>query len=210
MRKLIMFVLIMLFVLLPVAVYASDAEKAVPVELSVIPDEISLGESITVKATVEKHGSSFRVNWINAQEVSTEYDEITGQYLSTAEFTPNEAGTFEIIYKMDMEAGNSGVLFSGMARKTVIVTDTKTVIGAEIKNITQSPVMNGEIITSYRVTGQAYAIWSDGTETDLNQAVFLFFKPDELQKEVLISFSLEGKAHQFKASVVRTVPDSLQ
>ncbi len=203
MKKQIMFVLILVIMLTPVAAYASMAEKAVPVELSVVPDEINLGECITITATVEKHGSSFRDNWTNAQKVSTEYDEIAGQYLSTAEFSPTEAGTYEITYRIDMEAGKSGVIFTDTLKKIVIVTDTKTVIGAEIKNLTSTPIMSGGVITHYMVTGQAYAIWSDGTETDLNQSVFLFFSPNEFQRQVRIGFSLEGKAYEFIATASR-------
>lgn len=209
MRKLIMSVLIMVMVLIPVTAYASETEKAVPVELSAVPDEINLGESITVKAATKKHGSLFQDQWTNAQKVSTVYDEITGQYLSTAEFKPAEAGTYEITYQMDMASGNSDVVFTGTVSKTVIVKDTKTVIGVKFKNITTTPTMNGDVIVRYLVTGQAYAIWSNGTETDLNQSVFVFLAPYEYKKEVLISFSLEGKAYQFSPSISRlTTPDS--
>ncbi len=203
MKKQIMLALILVIMLMPVAAYASQAEKAVPVELSVVPDEINLGECITVTATVVKHGSSFQDNWTNAQKVSTEYDEIAGQYLSTAEFSPTEAGTYEITYQIDMEAGNSDVVFTGTVKKIVNVTDTKTVIGAEIKNVTSTPIVSGGVITHYMVSGQAYAIWSDGTETDLNQSIFLFFSPNEYQRQVRVSFSLEGETYEFIATVSR-------
>jgi hypothetical protein len=64
-------------------------------------------------------------------------------------------------------------------------------------------MMSGEVITRYMVTGQAYAIWSDGTETDLEQGIFLFFSPYEYQKEVQICFSLEGETYDFIATVSR-------
>jgi hypothetical protein len=203
-----MLALILVFLLIPVTAYA-ETEKAVPVQLSVVPDEISLGESITVTAALEKRGSSFLDSWTNAQKVGTEYDEETGQYLSTAEFRPTEAGIYEIIYQIDMDAGGSGVFFTGEVKKTVIVKDTKTVIGAEIRNLTQSPIMSGDVIIRYMVTGQAYAIWSDGTETNLNQAIFAFFNPYEYQKQVLVSFILEGETYQFTTYISRmTVPAS--
>lgn len=203
-KKVIMaLILVMALILMPVAAFASETEKGIPVELTVIPDQINLGESIIVNATVEKHGSLFRDNWTNAQKVITEYDGITGQYLSTAEFKPTCAGTYEITYQIVMESGSSGVVFKGAVSKTVIVADTKTVVGAAIKNVTQSPVMNGDQIIMYMVTGQAYAIWSDGTQTDLNQSIFVFFSPYENQKEVMVSFNLEGKDYLFKTCVSR-------
>jgi hypothetical protein len=59
------------------------------------------------------------------------------------------------------------------------------------------------------VTGQAYAIWSDGTETNLNQAIFAFFNPYEYQKQVLVSFILEGETYQFTTYISRmAVPAS--
>lgn len=198
-----MLALILVFALIPVTAYASETANVVPVELSVVPDEISLGESITVTATIAKHGSSFLDSWTNAQKVSTEYNGETGQYLSTAEFRPTEAGSYEIAYRIDMASGKSGVLFTGTVKKTVIVKGTKTVIGAEIKNSTQSPIMNTGVITSYMVTGQVYAIWSDGTETCLNKSVFVFFNPYEYQKELLVNFILEGQTYQFKACISR-------
>lgn len=203
MKRLIWLVIILVITLTPVSAFARQQDKVVDVEMSIIPDEIELGESIEFTAFTDKHGSSFQDEWVNAEKVGTVFDTETSRYISIAEFKPTEPGIYEISYIISMRSGKNGTTFRGTNYKTVIVTSFKTITGAEVRDILQTPVIRSGKIIGYSLIGNLYALWSDGSATPLDQVINTVLTVSDYEKEVPVFFEVNNESYEFMVKFSR-------
>ena len=101
------------------------ASKTAETELTVSEREILVGENTDLSAATEKKGSSYQVTWSSNQEgifgegETVKTDE--GYYVSTNNYTANEAGDHTLSYSITMTAGKSHVSWTASDSETIKV-----------------------------------------------------------------------------------------
>lgn len=124
-------------------------------------------------------------------------------YISKAVFTAEKPGIYNISYNIDMLAGESSIVFSGKAERTIEVINPITVVGADIRNLVIEPIYKGDgSISAYSASGTVYALWSDNTTTPYG-SMFFFFGPDETRKNLNITLLINGKQYIYTVTVNR-------
>lgn len=173
--------------------FAAPAFKNVDVLLSGTPPEAKTGEIITLTAVTQKQGSDFTDQWIGAAKVDTVLTE-DGYYVSTAELVAQESATVQ--YNITMTSGNSGSTFVGQASTTVLVAQTRTLSGVEVKNVGVSQTVFSTTIYG----GDVYLVWSDCTETYYGKTYFVC-SSDSSSKKIIVPVTIDGKQYMFDVEV---------
>jgi hypothetical protein len=202
MKKLHIFLVVFVLILLnPIQVLASSLPKITESTLSASVDQVKVGETITLTAETLKQGSDFSNQWNGAIASKTYLDETTGNYVSEAKFTPNQAGTYTISYTIDMYTGNDEIKFTSSVSKSVeVISDAKEVIGLEVKNIKIYPITYPDGTIWYSILGKVYVLWNDNTST-FNRTVGYFFMPNEKSRVVNITVNLDNKEYTFPVTI---------
>jgi hypothetical protein len=186
-----------------IGVSAASDPKDIEVILSESATVVNIGETIALAATTSKHGSSYTDNWNNAVKSVTEFDPITETYISTATFTAEKPGIYPISYTITMTAGDSGTTFSKAAERTIEVIDSRTVTGADLRDIKITPIYKADgSVSVYSAYGTIYALWSDNTATP-NGSIYFFFSPDETSKNIDVTLNIDGNLYTYMVVVNR-------
>jgi hypothetical protein len=158
--------------------------KEIPVVLSETPATVKVGETVSLKAVSEKHGSSYSDSWDKATGGNTIFDTATGCYISEAVFNADKPGTYTISYVIMMDAGSSETEFIGRVERTIEVIGAPTF---EVK------VENLQLSTSGRISFVINQVWSDGRIIWLGSKSF-FFDTNETSRDfsVLIDNNIWG------------------
>lgn len=199
--------LLLIFLLswFPVVVSAEEGKCSVDVKITSDTTNIKVGESIILTATSIKQGSSYQVNWDGAEDQGTILNTVSGEYVSVAVFSADKPGTYKVEYSIVMQAGNSGTYFKGKVVETInVYEEDKKVIGAEIRDLTITPVIGTDGITAYSALGTTYVLWSDNT-SDPYGTVYFYFQENEYSKTVDVTFNMERQVYTY--SVLVTRPD---
>lgn len=165
-------------------------------------DQVKVGETITLTAETLKQGLGYIEEWDGAMVSKSYLDESTGNYVSVAKFTPNQAGTYTITYTVKMYTGNNKVKFISSASKTVeVISDVKEVIGLEVRNVNAYPYTSADgTLKGYSVLGELYVLWNDNTSTS-DGTVGYFFLPSEKSREVSITVTINSKEYTFPVTI---------
>lgn len=202
MKKLVILVILMtLLVGSATFVSAADEPKNITVALSETPSVIQAGETVVFKAVTAKHGSSYNDSWSNANSVQTIFDEETGTYVSEALFQADTPGIYTIGYEIEMDAGKSDTSFTGRVERTIEVTGTITLAGADIRDLAVTPMFRSDgSISAFKASGNIYSLWSDGSAV-LYGSVCIFFGVDETSKNVNVTICDKGINHTYVITV---------
>jgi len=85
-----------------------------------------INNAIQLTATTPSEGTNYCIDsWGGATELGTSLN--NGNYISTAEFTPTNSGTFMVTYRITM-FGKDGVVWMGTASTTFTITATSVSI----------------------------------------------------------------------------------
>jgi hypothetical protein len=185
MKKIISFILVsILLISLILPASAAPLEETANVVITATSLKVNVGESVDLCAVVEKKGSDYYDSWSGAGKIDTFFDTETESYKSTATFKTDKAGIYIVKYTIIMEAGKSGTIFVSEGTCTIEVIGNKSVIGAEIRNLTVKPVYRSDgSISMYSASGNIYALWSNNTST-LYSSVFFNFGINETSKSI--------------------------
>lgn len=194
----------LLLFLTPLSTLAASAPKPLEATITSSASTVAVGENVIITATTVKRGSECQDTWNNAIKQETVLDQETGCYVATAWFEASQPGTYVIEYEISETAGNSAVKFEAQASITIIVEgQEKKVIGAEIRNITFTPLPSGDVdACSYSGEGQVYALYSDNTAA-AKGVVFFVFGPEETSKIITVKFKDNGIYYSFPVMVSR-------
>lgn len=172
-------------------------------ELSTPAVTIKAGESVILTAVSLKHGSAYEDMWSGASALGTVLDEESESYISSAVFTAGEPGIYTVTYDIQMKAGKSDVLFAGNASKTIEVTGSAVVTGAEIRGLVVTPIKNSQgDIVSYLACGYTYILYSDGTSKEYGFISF-YFGVNETEKDISVTVYEDGKYYTYTVRVSR-------
>lgn len=184
-------------------VHGVALEESIDISVTASASSVKVGERITLKAIVPKHGSSFKDSWSKEMEYSTSLDDMNNKYISEATFIPKEPGVYTIVYQMEMNAGKSEKSFVGKGEYTVEVVDSTTIKEVGVKDLVVTEVVNSQgVISGYRGIGTVYVLWSDNTIMDYS-TIFVSFQPDEMSKNVDVIVELDGKKRIYKVNIRR-------
>jgi hypothetical protein len=195
---------IVLTILVGTTTFVSAAStQAVPVVLSDTPSTVTPGEAVVLEAVCERNGSSYNIVWSNATEGQTVFSEETGCYTSEAVFQADIPGIYTISYEITMYAGNSGTTFIGRVERTIEVISTVTLAGADIRNLTVTPVYRSDgSIAYYEASGKIYSLWSDGTAVAYG-SVYFGFGAYETSKNINVTIYDNGIQYVYIVTVNR-------
>lgn len=188
----------------PLSALAAPIPNNIEVAVTSCSDTITVGETVTLTATIVKHGSGFEDMWEGAQKIDTILNAATGEYLATAVFEATQPGAFTIQYRIIETAGKSNVAFEGLGFTTVVVQgDEKEVTGAEIRDVSFVPLTGSDMtICGYRGEGRIYAIYSDYSSASKG-TMFFVFGPEETSKTITVKFEENGITFSFPVTVYR-------
>ncbi len=183
----------------------TTVEKDVDVDISADITKVNVGDTVQLRANTIKHGSDYTDNWVDATKVSTAFDSVYGEYISTAIYTAESPGTYTITYSINMSSGANTSKFSGSNSITIEVVDPVTVIGAELRNIKSATLINSDgSIRGYVGSGEVYALYSNGTSKNTGITItytLTYTEAHETDPEKMVKrnvgFTLDGVYHTF-------------
>lgn len=203
MKKFLTFIAVFILILSNVGeVQARTLPQAIQSNLSIPVAQVKVGETITLTAKTLKKGSGYIEQWDGAQLSKTYLDESMGNYVSEAQFTPNQAGTYTITYTVQMYTGNNELKFISSASKTIeVISDVKEVIGLEVINVNAYPNTNADgSIRGYSVLGELNVLWSDNTSTPYGTVAY-FFLPNEKSRVVNPTVNINSQEYSFPVTI---------
>lgn len=183
--------------------YSDSEVKMVEAAVSASAVKVNTGESVTLSAIVPKQGSSYTDSWLLAEKEQTIINVESDSYVSTAVFTAQEPGIYTIEYNIAMDAGKSGVIFSGKGSVTIEVTGVKTVVGAAIRDLVIKPVYDSDgRLTSYLAVGNKCIVWSNG-DIEIIGTIGFFFGLNETSKTIEVTFKVSDVNYKYDVAVSR-------
>jgi len=189
--------------LFPLSASAEGGECTVNVLISADATNVKVGESVILTASSIKKGSSYEVNWDGAVDQGTVLDTTNGTYISTAEFSADTPGVYQVEYSIILQAGKSDKCFGGKAVKIITVSgEEKSIVGADIKDLLISPVVRKDGSEIYSAFGTSHVLWSDNTSKPYG-AVYFYFQENEYSKNIDVTFNIDGKAYCYTVTVTR-------
>lgn len=199
----LLFIVITMLAGLTTFVSAASEPKTVDVTLNDTPATVVPGEAVVLKAICKRSGSSFDVAWTNAIEGQTVFDEETECYVSEAVFHQDKPGVYTISCDIIMCAGKSSTTFVSRVERTIEVTGSVTLKGAEIRDLTAKPVYCSDgSVACYDASGRIYSLWSDGT-ANLYGSIYFYFGADETSKTVNVTIYDKGIKYVYPLAVNR-------
>ncbi len=103
----------------PAMLIADVATSGRPIDVSMTVD--GDGNTLTLTATTEKHGSALVDNWTGAEKLDTQLSE-DGYYVSRATFeVPLEPGDYTVSYRIIMAAGKSDITWDGTGEVVITI-----------------------------------------------------------------------------------------
>lgn len=102
--------------------------KEIPMEVSLLPDEIYEGDEVEITFTVPRSGSGWEYGEIfGLTNPETVFDEETCMYITTAMIDTSIAGPLDIVFNFIMSAGKSHIRFASIFEASVVILgETKT------------------------------------------------------------------------------------
>lgn len=197
-----LFVILVLVFSNALMVQASTEPKVTESYVVTTVDQAKVGETISLKAETQKRGAEYREEWDGATLYQSYLDEATGNYISEANFTPNQAGTYTITYTITMYTGNNEEKFIGRGTKTLeVLADAKEVIGLEVRNVVAYPNIAADgTLKGYSVLGELFVLWNDQTTSSYG-TVGYYFLPNETLRVVNITVNIDNQQYTFPVTI---------
>jgi hypothetical protein len=204
MKKILVLVLLVVLNLnSSIFAHAQSYAKVVDVQILSTVTTVNVGDKVVLMAESAKHGSGFSDRWTNAESNGTYLNEENGIYASSATFTTDKPGVYEVKYYIDMTTGNGDTTFGGSGTCVIEVKGEVKILGAEISDVCMEAVYwpDGRL-EGYSAMGNVYIIRSDNTRS-LYGTMFFFFEPEELKKDMEVTIEEAGKTYNFTVTVTR-------
>lgn len=197
-----LFVILVLVFSNALMVQASTEPKVTESYVVTTVDQAKVGETISLKAETQKRGAEYREEWDGATLSQSYLDEATGNYISEANFTPTQAGTYTITYTITMYTGNNEEKFIGRGTKTLeVLADAKEVIGLEVRNVVAYPNIAADgTLKGYSVLGELFVLWNDQTTSSYG-TVGYYFLPNETLRVVNITVNIDNQQYTFPVTI---------
>lgn len=194
---------------------AQPKEADVELKITQLVEVIKEGETVDLEAVTQKKGSSYKVDWsvegLNAD--GTPYgaeeeayvlkegvtsleslpvegsEEVVGTYVSTATFTGNKVGSYQITATIVMNAGKSHVSWTGSDSEDIKVEAAVKVIGLVAKTTASQAEYNKQgKVTGYNVTYDLYVQYDNGSEVLLTQGATTNLGASGNSKDVKVDY----------------------